>query len=186
MELAGKKLGIVGLGKIGLAVAARAQAMDMTLLGNDPYVSPDVAENAGVRMVELDELLAKSDVVTLHIPLSDATRGMIGAAQLALLKPSALLVNVARGGVVDEAALAEALGTKRLAGAAVDVYEQEPPRDSPLLSAPNTVLTPHLGASTREAQDKVAVEVAEQVLDVLAGRPARFQVNRPPARAGTN
>jgi D-3-phosphoglycerate dehydrogenase len=186
MEMAGKTLGIVGLGKIGLAVAARAQAMDMTLLGNDPYVSPDVAENAGVRMVELDELLAKSDVVTLHIPLSDATRGMIGAAQLALLKPSALLVNVARGGVVDEAALAEALGTKRLAGAAVDVYEQEPPRDSPLLSAPNTVLTPHLGASTREAQDKVAVEVAEQVLDVLAGRPARFQVNRPPARAGTN
>jgi D-3-phosphoglycerate dehydrogenase len=181
-ELAGKTLGIVGLGKIGLAVAARAQAMDMALLGNDPFVSPDVAENLRVRLVELDELLARSDVVTLHVPLSDATRGMIGAAQLALLKPSALLVNVARGGVVDEAALADALAARRLAGAAADVFEQEPPRDSPLLNAPNTVLTPHLGASTREAQDKVSIEVVEQLLDVLAGRPARFQVNRPLAR----
>lgn len=184
-ELAGKTLGIVGLGKIGLAVAARAVAMDMTLLGNDPYVNPDVAENAGVRLVELDELLAKSDVVTLHVPLSDATREMIGATQLALLKPSALLVNVARGGVVDEAALADALDSGRLAGAAIDVYEQEPPRDSPVITAPHTVLTPHLGASTLEAQSKVSIEVAEQVLDVLAGRPARFQVNRPLARAAT-
>jgi D-3-phosphoglycerate dehydrogenase len=183
-ELAGKTLGIVGLGKIGLAVAKRAQAMDMSLLATDPYVSPDVAANAGVRMVELPELLAKADVVTLHVPLAEATRGMIGAAELALLKPTALLINVARGGVVDEAALAGALAAGRLAGAAIDVFEHEPPRDSPLLTAPNTILTPHLGASTREAQDKVSIEVAEQVLDVLAGRPARFQVNPPLAPAG--
>ena len=185
-ELAGKTLGIVGLGKIGLAIAKRAQAMDMSLLASDPYVSPDVAVNAGVRMVELPELLAQADVVTLHVPLTEKTRGMIGAADLALLKPTALLVNVARGGVVDEAALAEALTAGRLAGAAIDVYEHEPPRGSELFAAPNTVLTPHLGASTSEAQDKVSIEVAEQVLDVLAGRPARFQVNRPLAGAASN
>lgn len=176
-ELRGRTLGIVGLGKIGLTVAERARAMEMTLLGSDPYVNRDAAAPRAIELVELDELLRRSDVVTLHVPLNDATRGLIDAAALRLMKPGAFLVNVARGGVVDEAALAAALRDGRLAGAAIDVYEHEPVRESPLLSAPNTVLTPHLGASTREAQQKAGVEVAEQVLDALAGRPARFAVN---------
>ena len=176
-ELRAKTLGIIGLGKIGLAVAERARAMEMTLIGSDPFVSAEAAAARAIELVEVDELLRRADVVTLHVPLNDATRGLIGADRLQLMKPTALLVNVARGGVVDEAALAAALTEGRLAGAAVDVYEHEPPTDSPLLTAPNTVLTPHLGASTREAQTKAGVEVAEQVLEALAGRPARYAVN---------
>jgi len=176
-ELRAKTLGIIGLGKIGLAVAGRARAMEMTLIGSDPFVSAEAAAARAIELVEVDELLRRADVVTLHVPLNDATRGLIGADRLQLMKPTALLVNVARGGVVDEAALAAALTEGRLAGAAVDVYEHEPPTDSPLLTAPNTVLTPHLGASTREAQTKAGVEVAEQVLEALAGRPALYAVN---------
>lgn len=178
-ELRGKTLGIVGLGKIGLTVAERARAMEMELLGNDPYIGEDQAAARGISLVTIDELLERADVITLHVPLTHATRGMIGAAQLARMKPGALLVNVARGGVVDEAALAEALREGRLGGAAVDVFEHEPPHDSPLLGAPNTVLTPHLGASTEEAQAKVAEEVVQQVIDLLAGRSARYVVNAP-------
>ncbi len=178
-ELRGRTLGIVGLGKIGFAVAARAAAMEMRLLGSDPYVTAAAAESHGVELVALDQLLATSDVVTLHMPLNDQTRGMIDQSQLAHMKPDALLVNVARGGLVDEAALAAALSDGRLGGAAVDVYEHEPPTDSPLLEAPNVVLTPHLGASTAEAQERAGLEVAGQVLDVLAGRAARYAVNRP-------
>jgi D-3-phosphoglycerate dehydrogenase len=182
-ELRGKTLGIVGLGKIGLTVADRARAMEMELLGSDPFVRADIAAEHGIELVELDELLRRSDVVTVHVPLNAATRGLIDERALSQMKPSAFIVNVARGGVVDEKALAEALSGSRLAGAAIDVYEHEPPRDSPLLSAPNTVLTPHLGASTREAQAKAGLEVAQQVLDVLAGRPAQYAVNAPPAGA---
>jgi D-3-phosphoglycerate dehydrogenase len=178
-ELRGRTLGIVGLGKIGLAVAGRALAMEMRLIASDPYVEPAAAAAHGVELMELDRLLATADVVTLHVPLNDQTRALIGDSQLARMKPDALLVNVARGGLVDEAALAAALRDGRLAGAAVDVYEHEPPHDSPLLGAPNLVLTPHLGASTTEAQERAGVEVAEQVLEVLAGRPARYAVNRP-------
>jgi D-3-phosphoglycerate dehydrogenase / 2-oxoglutarate reductase len=177
MELRGKTLGIIGLGKIGLAVAERARAMEMSLLGSDPLVSADAAAARAIELVEVDELLRRADVVTLHVPLNAATRGLIGNDALLLMKPTAYLINVARGGVVDEAALALALGEGRLAGAAVDVYEHEPPTDSPLLAAPHLVLTPHLGASTREAQQKAGVEVAEQVLDALAGREARYAVN---------
>jgi D-3-phosphoglycerate dehydrogenase len=176
-ELRGKTIGIIGLGKIGMAVAERARAMEMTLLGSDPYVSEEVAAARAIELVEIDELLTRSDVVTLHVPLMDSTRGLIDDAALARMKPTAWLINVARGGIVDEAALAAALRDGRLAGAAVDVYEHEPPRDSPLLDAPNTVLTPHLGASTREAQTKAGVEVAEQVLDALAGRQPPYAVN---------
>ena len=176
-ELRGKTLGIVGLGKIGLAVAERARAMEMTLIGSDPYVSSAAAAARAIELVEMDALLRRSDVVTVHVPLNDATRGLIDADALRLMKPGAYLINVARGGVVDEAAVASALSDGRLAGAAIDVYEHEPPRDSPLLGAPNTVLTPHLGASTREAQQKAGLEVAEQVLDALAGRDARYAVN---------
>lgn len=186
MELRGKTLGIVGLGKIGLAIADRARAMEMELVGSDPFVAAEAAAEHGIELVELGELLRRSDVVTVHVPLNDATRGLIDERALRLMKPSAFVINVARGGVVDEKALAEALHAGRLAGAAIDVYESEPPRDSPLLSAPNTILTPHLGASTREAQAKAGVEVAQQVLDVLAGRPARYAVNSPPAGVARN
>ena len=182
-ELRGRTLGIVGLGKIGLTVADRARAMEMELVGSDPFVRTDIAAEHGIELVGLDELLRRSDVVTVHVPLNATTRGLIGERALSHMRPSAFIVNVARGGVVDEQALAEALGGGRLAGAAIDVYEHEPPRDSPLLSAPNTVLTPHLGASTREAQAKAGVEVAQQVLDVLAGRPAQYAVNAAPAGA---
>ena len=178
-ELRGKVLGIVGLGKIGIAVADRARAMEMELLGNDPFVTEEAAAQHGVRLLPLPELLARADVVTVHVPLTHATRGLIGADEIGRMKPGALLVNVARGGVVDEAVLAAALAEGRLAGAAVDVFESEPPRDSPLLAAPNTVLTPHLGASTEEAQTRVALETVGQVLDILAGRTARYAVNAP-------
>jgi D-3-phosphoglycerate dehydrogenase len=179
LELRGRTLGIAGLGKIGQAIAARARAMEMTVLAADPFVSAEEAAHHGVELVPFDELLARADVLTVHVPLTRSTRGMIGAAQLARLKPGAIVLNVARGGVVDEAALAEALGSGQVGGAGVDVFEHEPPVGSPLLDAPNVVLTPHLGASTAEAQVAVAEEVADQVLDVLAGRSARYAVNAP-------
>jgi len=169
-ELAGKTLGIVGLGRIGLAVAERAAALMMTLLGADPFVSAGEAAEYRVRLVELPELLTRADFVTLHVPLMAATRGLIGRNQLARLKPTAALVNTARGGLVDEAALAEALVAGRLAGAAIDVFADEPlPADSPLRQAPNVVLTPHLGASTREAQARAGTQTANAVLEILAG-----------------
>ncbi len=179
VELRGRTLGIVGLGKIGQAIAKRARAMEMTVIGVDPYVSAEQATLHGVELVEFETLLERSDAITLHVPLGRATRGLIGTPELARMKPGAFLLNVARGGVVDEAAVAQALRDGRLAGAGIDVFEHEPPLDSPLLEAPNTVLTPHLGASTAEAQVLVAEEVAAQVLDVLDGRPARYAVNAP-------
>ncbi len=178
-ELRGKTLGIVGLGKIGIAVADRARAMEMRLLGVDPYVTPEHAALHGIELVSLDEMLPRADVVTLHVPMSKATRGMIGAAELATMKPDAIILNVARGGVVEEEALAAALREGRLGGAGIDVYPTEPPKEMPLLDAPNTVLTPHLGASTAEAQVAVAEEASQQVLDVLDGRSARYAVNAP-------
>jgi D-3-phosphoglycerate dehydrogenase len=179
LELRGRTLGIIGLGKIGQAIAARAVAMEMTVLAADPFVTAEQAAHHGVELVEMDELIRRADVVSVHVPLSRSTRGMIGKAQLNRMKPGAILLNVARGGVIDEAAVADALRDGRLAGAGVDVFETEPPAGSPLLDAPNTLLTPHLGASTAEAQVAVAEEVAEQVLDVLAGRSARYAVNAP-------
>jgi D-3-phosphoglycerate dehydrogenase / 2-oxoglutarate reductase len=184
-ELRGRTLGIVGLGRIGMAVAGRARAMEMELLGHDPFVTEEAAAQHGIELLALPELLERADVVTLHVPLTHTTRGLIGAAELARMKPTAMLINAARGGLVDEAALAEALSAGRFGGAAIDVFEREPPTDSPLLGAPNTVLTPHLGASTEEAQAKVAVEVVQQVLDVLAGRSARSAVNAPLITAET-
>jgi D-3-phosphoglycerate dehydrogenase len=178
-ELRGKTLGIVGLGKIGQAIAVRARAMEMTVLAADPYVTDEQAANLGVELVTFDELLPRVDVLSVHVPMTRSTKGLIGTAALARMKPTAILLNVARGGVIDEAAVAEALRDGRLGAAAIDVFEQEPPTGSPLLDAPNTLLTPHLGASTAEAQVAVAEEVADQVLDVLAGRPARYAVNAP-------
>jgi D-3-phosphoglycerate dehydrogenase / 2-oxoglutarate reductase len=179
VELRGKTLGIVGLGKIGMAIAERARAMEMQILAHDPYVSTEVAANHGATLVEFAALLRASDVVSVHVPLTRSTKNLIGARELRAMPKGAILLNVARGGVVDEQALAEALRSGHIGGAGVDVFADEPPRDSPLLDAPNTVLTPHLGASTAEAQVRVAVEAAQQVLDVLEGRPARYAVNAP-------
>ena len=179
LELRGRTLGIIGLGKIGQAIAARARAMEMTVLASDPFVTAEQAAHHGVDLVSFEDLLARSDVVSVHVPLSRATRHLISRDQFGRMKPGAILLNVARGGVVDEAALAEALVEGRIAGAGVDVFEIEPPSGSALLAAPNTLLTPHLGASTAEAQVAVAEEIADQVLDVLAGRSARYAVNAP-------
>jgi D-3-phosphoglycerate dehydrogenase len=179
VELRGKTMGIVGLGKIGMAIADRARAMEMEILAHDPYVSADVAGHHGATLVEFAALLRRSDIVSVHVPLTRSTRNLIGARELRAMPQGAILLNVARGGVVDEQALAEALRSGHIGGAGVDVFAEEPPRDSPLIDAPNTVLTPHLGASTAEAQVRVAVEAAQQVLDVLEGRPARYAVNAP-------
>ena len=179
VQLGGRTLGIIGLGKIGMAVAERARGLGMTLLGSDPFVTREQAGLRGVELVELEALLERSDAVTVHVPLGRGTTGLIDDKAIRRMKPGAFVLNVARGGVVDEAAVAAALREGRLGGAGIDVFEQEPPTGSPLLEAPNTVLTPHLGASTAEAQVAVAEEIAEQVLDVLAGRAARYAVNAP-------
>jgi D-3-phosphoglycerate dehydrogenase / 2-oxoglutarate reductase len=180
VELRGRTLGIVGMGKIGQAIAARARAMEMAVVVADPYLSAEQAALHGAELVDLPTLLTRADAVTVHVPLTRATRGLLGSAEIARMKPGAFLLNVARGGIVDEAAAAGALRDGHLGGAAFDVYEAEPPpADSPLRDAPNTVLTPHLGASTEEAQVAVAEEVADQILDVLDGRSARYAVNAP-------
>ena len=179
MEVRGKTLGIVGLGKIGQAIAVRAHAMQMTVLGTDPFVTHDQAANLGVELVSFDDLIARSDAITVHVPKNKGTTGLINAAVIDRMKPGVLLLNVARGGVIDERDLADALRSGKVGGAGIDVFNTEPPTGSPLLDAPNTLLTPHLGASTAEAQVAVAEEVAEQILDVLDGRSARYAVNAP-------
>jgi len=179
LELRGRTLGIIGLGKIGQAIADRARAMEMVVLGADPYVTAEQAAHHGVELMDMALLLARADVVTVHVPLTRATRNLIGKAEIGQMRPGSVIINVARGGIVDEAAVAEALASGHLAGAGFDVFETEPPTGSPLLAAPNTLLTPHLGASTAEAQVLVAEEVAAQVLDVLEGRSARYAVNAP-------
>lgn len=179
VQLRGRTLGIVGLGKIGMTIAERARGLDMTLLGSDPFITAEQAALRGVELVTFEALLERSDAVTVHVPLTRATTGLLDAKALARMKPGSFVLNVARGGIVDEAALAAALRDGHLGGAGIDVFEHEPPTGSPLLDAPNTVLTPHLGASTAEAQVAVAEEIAEQVLDVLDGRPARYAVNAP-------
>ena len=179
VEVRGKALGIVGLGRVGSEVARRAQSFGMRLLGYDPFVSPEYADKLSVELMPLGRLLGESEFVTLHTPLNEGTRHLIGAGELAMMKPGARLINVARGGLVDEEALLEALDDGRLAGAALDVFAHEPPGDNPLLKHPRMVVTPHLGASTEEAQREVSVEVAEQVLAVLRGEPARTAVNAP-------
>jgi D-3-phosphoglycerate dehydrogenase / 2-oxoglutarate reductase len=178
-EVRGKTLGIVGLGKIGQAIAVRARAMEMQVLGSDPFVTPEQAATFGVEHVGFDELVERSDVITVHVPKTRATTGLINAAVIERMKPGVVLLNVARGGIIDEADLAAALASGKVAGAGIDVFNAEPPTGSPLLEAPNTLLTPHLGASTAEAQVAVAEEVAEQVLEVLDGRSARYAVNAP-------
>ena len=182
VEVYNKVLGIIGLGKIGAEVARRARALGMRLVAFDPFIPAEHAERLGVELVTLDDLLARSDYITIHAPLTKDTRGLIGKAELEKAKRGVRIVNTARGGIVDERALAEGVKSGQVAGAAIDVFEQEPPKDSPLLEIEGIILTPHLGASTEEAQVKVAVDVAEQVVDVLHGRPARSAVNVSPVR----
>lgn len=183
-QLHGKRLGVVGAGRIGSEVAARARAFGMEVAVHDPYLPPERAADMGVERLELDGLLARSDVVTLHAPLTDETTGMIGARELEAMKPTAVLVNAARGGLVDEDALARALSEGRLAAAALDVYTREPlPDDSPLREAPNLVMTPHLGAATDEAKVEVAVEIAESVRDALLEGELRTALNAPRVEA---
>jgi D-3-phosphoglycerate dehydrogenase len=179
VELTGKTLGLVGLGQVGAEVARRARGFDMRILANDPFVPEERAQRLGVELVPLDRLLAESDFVSLHVLLSESTRGLLGEREIARMKPGARLVNTARGGLVDEAALLRAIEEGRIAGAALDVFAEEPPRGSSLLRCEKVVLTPHLGASTTEAQERVALDVAEQILAVLAGSPARSAVNVP-------
>ncbi len=182
-QLFEKTIGVVGLGRIGSRVAARCQAFGMHVLAFDPYISEEVAERLGAELVtDLDEVLARADVLTFHTPLTEETRGMMGASQMARLKPGVMLVNCARGGIVDERALLEALRSGRVAAAALDVFSEEPPR-SPLLrellAQGNVLATPHIGANTVEAQETVSVQVVQQVLDGLRGVNYRNVVNLP-------
>ena len=179
IELRNKTLGIVGLGRVGSEVARRAQGLSMRLLAYDPFVSPDYARLLRADLVSLGDLLEQSDFVTVHTALTEDTRHLIGESQLARMKPGSRLINVARGELVDEDALLKALDEGRLAGAALDVFLQEPPGDTLLVRHPKVVVTPHLGASTQEAQTEVAIEAADQVLAVLAGLPAQNTVNAP-------
>ncbi|HJZ45599.1 MAG TPA: phosphoglycerate dehydrogenase [Roseiflexaceae bacterium] len=178
-EVRGKTLGLVGLGRIGTEVARRGRGLEMNVLAYDPVVSTDRAAQLGVTLATLDEVLAQSDFVSVHVPLIDSTRHLINAARLAQMKPTAYLINAARGGIVDEAALADALERRVIAGAGLDVFEQEPPSNSPLLGHSNVIATPHLGASTVEAQALAGVDVAEGVLAALAGGTPRSAVNAP-------
>lgn len=178
-EVKGKTLGLVGLGRIGRTVAAKVKALEMNVLGFDPYVTPDSAASMGVRLGSLDDVLRESDYISVHTPLTPATRGLIGARELALMRPTAHLVNCARGGIVDEAALREALVAGRIAGAAIDVFEEEPATHNPLVGLDGVIATPHLAGSTAEAQENVAVDVARAVLDVLEGRIPQSPVNVP-------
>ncbi|NDJ17727.1 phosphoglycerate dehydrogenase [Myxacorys almedinensis] len=182
-EVYNKTLGVVGLGKIGAHVATVARAMGMKLLAYDPFVSVERAEQLNCRLVELDMLFQESDYITLHIPKTPETANLINAAAIARMKPTTRIINCARGGIIDEAALAAALQEGKIAGAALDVFGSEPLGESPLTAlGKEIVLTPHLGASTEEAQVNVAVDVAEQIRDVLLGLPARSAVNIPGLR----
>lgn len=178
-QVSGKTLGVVGLGKIGSEVARRARALGMSLLVYDPYAPPDVLAKLGADEADLDAVLTAADFVTVHTPLTDETRGLIDRARLAQMKRSAIIVNCARGGIVDEAALLSALQEGVIAGAALDVFTNEPDVNQHLIQHPGVIATPHLGASTSEAQEMVAIDVAEQIADVLLGRPPRSPVNVP-------
>ncbi len=178
-QLSGKTLGLVGLGRVGQLVAQRAAAFGMAVLAYDPYAGELEARALGVTLAPLDEVLAQADFLSLHSALTDETRRLLGADELARLKPTASVINCARGELMDEAALAEALAAGRLAGAALDVFGAEPPAGSPLLRLPNVVLTPHLGASTREAQLDVSLQVAQGVLAALLGTGYHNVVNLP-------
>jgi D-3-phosphoglycerate dehydrogenase len=180
IELNGKVLGIIGLGRIGTRVTARARAFGMRVIAYDPYIAATVGDKVGAEMVSLDELLAQADVITVHTPLTDETRALLGAAEIAKMKDGVIALNIARGGIWDETALADALNSGKVSGAAVDVYVEEPPgNDHPLLNAKNAILSPHIGANTIEAQDRVAVQTSEMVIQALRGSIFVSAVNLP-------
>ena len=179
VELRNKTLGIIGYGKIGSEVGKRSKAFGMKILVFDPYINQEVAERAGVEAVSLDVLLKESDYITVHMPLIPETKHMISTKQFAKMKDGVRIINVARGGIVEEAALYEAIVSKKVAGAALDVYEKEPQTESPLFTLPEVIVTPHLGASTEEAQVNVAIDVAQEILRVLRGEPVQNAVNIP-------
>jgi D-3-phosphoglycerate dehydrogenase len=179
VELSGKTLGIIGCGNIGAIVADRAQGLKMRVIGYDPFLSAERAVDLGIERVGLDELLARADFITLHTPMTDATRGMLDATALKKLKPGARLINCARGGLIVEADLAEALDRGQVAGAAIDVFVDEPATENPLFGRDNVVATPHLGAATAEAQENVAVQIAEQMADFLLTGAVSNAVNMP-------
>ncbi|HVC78239.1 MAG TPA: phosphoglycerate dehydrogenase [Candidatus Micrarchaeaceae archaeon] len=178
-EIRGKTLGVIGLGNVGSEVAKRAHGLEMEVVAYDPVVSVERAELFNVELVKLDELLERADFVTIHVPLVEANRKLIGAAELTLMKPTARLINTSRGGIVDEDALYDALKSGGLAGAASDVFVNEPAGEHRLFTLPNFVATPHIAASTSEAQVSVAFDVAEEVAAVLAGDLPRYAVNAP-------
>jgi D-3-phosphoglycerate dehydrogenase len=178
-ELAGKTIGIIGFGTIGRLVAVRCAGLKMHVWAYDPFVSPEIMAQSAAEPRELDALLAGADYVTLHCPMIEKTRNLIDASRIATMKPGARLINCARGGLVDEDALVAALTSGHLAGAALDVFVKEPPKDSPLLALDNVVLTPHLGASTEEAQQAVSVQIAEDIAHFLSTGAAETAVNLP-------
>ena len=175
-ELSGKTLGIIGVGRIGAAVASRAAAFGMRVLGHDPLLSDSELQRRGTEPFSFDGLLRESDYICLHLPLTSETRGLIGRETLKKVKPGARLISAARGGIVDEAAVLEALEAGQLAGVALDVFAEEPPGDLPLRQHPNVVLTPHIGAQTREAQSNAAKDIASEVLAALRGESLRWRV----------
>jgi D-3-phosphoglycerate dehydrogenase len=180
VEIYNKVLGVIGFGKIGREVARRGIGLGMEVLASDVFVTPELARREGVELVELPELLRRSDYITVHTPLTRDTRGMIADEAFAGMKQGVRILNCARGGIIDEAALLRALESGKVAAAALDVFEQEPvPPDSPLVRHPKVIATPHLGASTEEAQVNVALDVADQILEILDGRPPRSAVNMP-------
>lgn len=186
IELSGRTLGLVGLGRIGFLTGLRARALGMRVIAHDTYVSPDVAAvtETQAELVSLEDLLARSDFVSCHVPLTPQTRGMFAYERFCQMKPSAYFLNLARGELVDEAGLNRALEEGRLAGAALDVREQEPPGTSPLSARDNVILTPHIAAFTREGQARVVAAICRDVASVLAGETPRNYVNFPRPRAG--
>jgi D-3-phosphoglycerate dehydrogenase len=175
-ELNGKQLGIVGMGRIGAAVAERAAAFGMQVSGYDPLLEAQLIRQRNAEPTALDQLLAEADYLCMHLPLNESTRGMIGAVELAKMKAGARLISVARGGIVDEPALLDALNRGQLAGAALDVFSNEPPGESELLRHPNLIATPHIGAQTEEAQTRAAIDIVSEVLAALRGDPLRWRV----------
>ncbi len=179
VELTNKVLGLIGCGNIGSIVANRARGLQMKVIAFDPFLSQERADDLHIEKVELDELFGRADFITLHTPLTDKTRAIIDAAALAKMKDGVRIINCARGGLVVEEALAEAIRSGKVAGAGFDVFEVEPARESPLFGLPNVVCTPHLGASTREAQENVAIQVAEQMADYLVNGAVSNALNMP-------
>jgi D-3-phosphoglycerate dehydrogenase len=177
VELRNKTLGIVGMGRIGSEVARRAKAFDMQVLVYDPFLNVSRAKELQVKAVELDEIYKRSDFITVHVPMSDQTRGMINRETIAKMKDGVRLINCARGGIINEKDLYDSIKSGKVAGAALDVYEQEPPKELPLRELDKVVMTPHLAASTADAQESCGIEIAEQIADALAGGTIRNAVN---------